>query len=312
MPPQTQTPPVAATPRPHEHDSVAVTNVDEHCSESTVFTVERSIPVAAQPGEANPMNIPRHESQQQESSFDHSQFFEVRYNGQPFRIEPGETKVFPRYIAEHFAKHLADHMLQKMEDREEIEAKKAGRGARKGLVQSKVERPKMLESILQVQVWFLDGQQAPETPQSGDFGPPATNLGHVPNYAVGHLKDEPKTAEQILAAAGEYVPPPTTPQEPAPVVSQGLSTGVDTAPELPPTTVAAVPSPVNTTGLPLGPDSLNNPPAGVVGDTLNPAENQGPPAERTKPELIREAVMLDIPVTGRETVEELKQKIAGF
>jgi hypothetical protein len=149
------------------------------------------------PGENNPMNIPRHQSQQQESAFDHSQYFEVRYNGQPFRILPGETRIFPRYIAEHFAKHLADHMLQKMEDEEERTAKEQGRSPRKGLVQSNVERPKVLNQILKVEVWFLEGQTADQANDSNVYdGAPATDLGHVPNYALGTLKAEPKSAEQ--------------------------------------------------------------------------------------------------------------------
>ena len=38
-------------------------------------------------------------------------YFEVRYDGEPLRIPPGETRVLPRYLAEHFAKHLADYIL---------------------------------------------------------------------------------------------------------------------------------------------------------------------------------------------------------
>lgn len=322
MPPQTQTPPVAAQPKPHEHDSVAVTNVDVNCHESTLFTVERSIPVAPTPGENNPMNIPRHQSQQQESSFEHSEYFEVRYNSQPFRILPGETKIFPRYIAEHFAKHLADHMLQKMEDEEERNAKKLGRSPRKGLVQSNVERPKMLDSILEVKVWFLDGVQQDMGVPQADNGAPALDIGNVPNYAMGNLKPEPKSAEQILAEAGEYTPPPPpAPAPPADVVAQPPGpVGVDTAPPEPSTTVAAT-TPLAANGLPLGPDSLdmaNTPPAeaGNAPDgAVTPNTGEGEPAvpgERTKSDLIKEAVLLDIPVTGRETVDELKQKIASF
>lgn len=40
-------------------------------------------------------------------------YFEVRYDGEPLRIPPGETRVLPRYLAEHFAKHLADYILMR-------------------------------------------------------------------------------------------------------------------------------------------------------------------------------------------------------
>lgn len=40
-----------------------------------------------------------------------SDYFEVHYDGIPLRIPPGETRVLPFHLAEHFAKHLTDHIL---------------------------------------------------------------------------------------------------------------------------------------------------------------------------------------------------------
>lgn len=53
-------------------------------------------------------------------------------NAAPFIIEAGKTRMFPRYIAEHYAKHLADHMLTA----KEID------------INHKVERPKLLTEII--------------------------------------------------------------------------------------------------------------------------------------------------------------------
>lgn len=46
-----------------------------------------------------------------DEGYSYSDYFQVRFGGKPFRIEPGKTRNLPRYIAEHYAKHLADRML---------------------------------------------------------------------------------------------------------------------------------------------------------------------------------------------------------
>lgn len=314
-----------ASPVAHEHDQIAVTNIDLNCDFVEQYTVERSIPVAPVQGDVNPLDIPRHESQQVSGSFNHKDYFEVRYNGTPFRLRPNETRTFPRYLAEHFAKHLADHMLGKMEQQT----------GRQGLIQSNVERPKMLARIMEIKQWYLQDAQPAGTVMPGatdDPGVPTQDLGHVPSYAVGNLTNEPKTAEQILAEGGEIAAPgtaanPEPPVPPAPATT-GEATPNDIANQKDP---AQTPSTPNTDPtLPPSNDTPNSPdlpqvPPNPTGPVLNnnlpptspdPANPDNPnaavPGERSKADYIREAVSLGIEVNGRESVEDLRSKITAF
>lgn len=269
--PQDQQP---ATPRPHEHDTIAVTNIDINCDQTTTYTVEKSIPVPPAPGETNPMNIPRHQSQMVEGEFNHANYFEVRYNGQPFRIKPGETKTLPRYIAEHFAKHLTDHILTRREEQENIKRKKRNLSPKSGLVQSKIERPKTLSEIMDVQQYFLEGQ-TDQNQQTVDPNTPATDIGDVPHHTLGNLKDEPKTAEEILGTdKPDQVSPGPTVEAPDTGAQVSNQVGVDNAPPEPPTTEAS--------------------------------------GEPNRDDLVREAVELGIGLTGNENAEEIKSKIQHF
>ena len=84
-----------------------------------------------------------------------------------------------------------------MEDNERESALKQNRSPKTGFVTSRQIRPEILDRILQPEQFFLDdGQELPVEPVT-DSGS-ATDIGHVPNYAVGELKDQPKTAEEIL------------------------------------------------------------------------------------------------------------------
>lgn len=38
-------------------------------------------------------------------------YFEIKWDGVPTRIPAGETRVLPRYLADHFASHLADYIM---------------------------------------------------------------------------------------------------------------------------------------------------------------------------------------------------------
>lgn len=40
-----------------------------------------------------------------------SEYFEVKYEGVSIRIPPGETKMLPLHLANHYAKHLANYIL---------------------------------------------------------------------------------------------------------------------------------------------------------------------------------------------------------
>lgn len=39
--------------------------------------------------------------------------FVVRFNGEPYRIEAGETRTWPKFLAFHVAKHLSDKIIGK-------------------------------------------------------------------------------------------------------------------------------------------------------------------------------------------------------
>lgn len=38
-------------------------------------------------------------------------YFEVRWSGIPLCIPPGDTRIVPEYLADHFAKHVVDYIL---------------------------------------------------------------------------------------------------------------------------------------------------------------------------------------------------------
>lgn len=202
MPPQS---PATAQPvqQTSQQDLFTVTNIDTNCDYVEQYIVERTAPAPVNPGEVNPLDIPRPlQTQRMELSFDHSEYYEVRYESQPFRIVPGGSRVMPRYVAEHYAKHLADHILTKMEDAERAAAAIERRSPKVGFVQSATLRPQILSQILTIESYFLQpGQPAPMAPAGPDMpGAPTHDLGTVPNYAMGELKPQPKTADEILGA----------------------------------------------------------------------------------------------------------------
>ena len=71
-------------------------------------------------------------------NYSHRDYFQFRWNKQPFRLKPGETRRFPRYLAEHFAKHLANHILIKRQDKTK----------NLNLLGNDVERKKLLNEII--------------------------------------------------------------------------------------------------------------------------------------------------------------------
>ena len=187
-------------------DIILVKNIDEHCSDVSHDVIRTSKKV--QDPETGQWITEYIEIQQE---FSHGDYFQVKWGGQPHRILPGQTKLMPRYVAEHYAKYLADHMLGKME---------ASTG-KIGLVQSKVERPKMLAKILvRVESYHLgdalsdEGARAVEEVDQLNKGERVLDLGFIPPTAVGVLKDEPKTEAELLAIAGEGDAQPLPPSGP--------------------------------------------------------------------------------------------------
>lgn len=81
--------------------------------------------------------------------------FQVKWGGQAFSIGAGQTKTYPRFLAEHFAKHMTDFFLLRLEKKESI-----AKG--QSLLQSSQHRPKVVERILKVKQYYL------ESPDSQD------------------------------------------------------------------------------------------------------------------------------------------------
>lgn len=173
------------------YESVMVSNIDLGCSETSVDIVKVSNRVQDDEGNLSTQIFDKHEE------WNHADFFRVKFDGKPYEVAPGKTKLFPRFVAEHFAKHLADHLLQKKENATN----------RKGLVQSPVERPKVLAQII-VEV-NQDIQTSPadvpvdQTVTQLEDNLPTEDAGVVPNTAIGELKPEPPTLEELLRVAGE-------------------------------------------------------------------------------------------------------------
>lgn len=168
--------------------SVMVANIDIGCSDKSVDIVKVSNRVLDNEGNVSTEIYDKHEE------WSHADFFQVKFDGKPYRIAPGKTAILPRFIAEHFAKHLADHLLQKKEDET----------GRRGLVTSPIERPKMLKQI----ITELDSGEfvmptATEPVTAVVDSTPTEDAGIVPNTAEGVLIPEPPTLAEILKVAGE-------------------------------------------------------------------------------------------------------------
>ena len=167
---------------------VLVANIDIGCSATTVDILKVSNRVVDEQGNVSSQIYDKHEQ------WDHKDFFRVKFDGKPYEIEPGKTKHLPRFVAEHFAKHLADHLLQKMEDET----------GRKGLVQSAVERPKLIAKILTELNDNITPAVANETVAQPEVDTDhVVDAGVVPNTAMGDLQPEPPTLEALLKVAGE-------------------------------------------------------------------------------------------------------------
>lgn len=193
---------------------------------------------------ANPQNIvvitnPDLECDMEDSmeGWSHREFFEVKWDGRPHRLVPGQERRMPLWLATHFAKHLADHILMKEEE-------ESG-GKLKGLVNSPVKRPKVLATILlRTEEYFDEPERLSEgemverqveqinTPAqndpfiSGVGGKKATemkeiNIGEVPNKAIGVLKKQKE--EPIVPPKTETETSAFDPSKPKPTRAELLS-----------------------------------------------------------------------------------------
>lgn len=158
-------------------------------------------------------------------------YYEVKWGGQPHGLQPGEQRIFPRFIAEHFAKYLATDILM----RREVEHKKQT-GKDINLTRSAIERPKVVATILTgVYSYFQGGPsndpnaavaaqiaqinqgfQAAQQPQQQPNEPKPIDIGEVEeNPAIGAV-EQPDDEEETVPAVPQMPPPPTPQPKPAP------------------------------------------------------------------------------------------------
>jgi len=120
-------------PKEHPDDIMIVHNIDVGCEDKTQDMVIRHKEVFDEAMEKN-----KTISIREPEEWSHKDYFQVKWDGHPHRIGPGETKRMPRYIANQFKKHLTDHILIKREEET----------GQKGLMQNKIERVKVEEQII--------------------------------------------------------------------------------------------------------------------------------------------------------------------
>lgn len=93
-------------PRPHEQDLIKVRNIAVNDSSTEVDIVRVPHTLYDELGKETAGYY-----EEQEEVWDHRKGFRVKWGGKPHIIKPGESKVYPRFLAEHFANKLADHVL---------------------------------------------------------------------------------------------------------------------------------------------------------------------------------------------------------
>ena len=93
--------------------------------------------------------------------------FVVAFDRVPHSINAGETRIFPRYLADHIAKHMADHILTK--------SKKLVRDA---------TRPKILEEIYR---GVKESYSAPKLETQGEIVAKQVQEANVPPPPVNSV-----------------------------------------------------------------------------------------------------------------------------
>lgn len=132
--------PTPSGPKEHPEDTMIVENI--LVNDST--EVEEVIPYATPRNQSRDPRTPtqfdfnRLDSNLYEHHWNTKDFFEVRWDGRPHRIKPGEKRFLPRYLADHFAKALIDFILTRREEKERL----------RGLVKNRMERAKLYKQII--------------------------------------------------------------------------------------------------------------------------------------------------------------------
>ena len=270
-------------------DILIVKNIDVDCQEisTDVLPVTRVV-IDSETGQRSTIY------DQVVEEFNHAEYFQVKFSGKPFRVFPGKTRLMPRFIAEdHFAKHLADHILTK----------------RGKPINSATERPRVLkEIIVGVQEYYLQDEVLDEggaaasqvETLNAQEEARAINMGVIPPQAVGILKEEGPSLDDILKTA------------------KAASKGAE-SPNPPP---AANPHPVEEVLTPQ-PEPQKPPQAtkraSTQGKTPETAKNEAKTSiyDKDKPlpsreELIKACYECGLPVTGKETQEQLVAMLKKF
>jgi hypothetical protein len=162
-------------------------NIDVNCDDVTSDTILVREPYRDAEGRT------KERENQKPYTFNHAESFEIRYAGKFFKIKPGETRRFPRFVAELFAKHLADHMLMKME----------AETGRKNLVSNPIERPKMIEKII-IDTEYFEIQDENEVDKLANRVEElneerSVDAGEVVNPLYGNMKEtEDTNVDDIL------------------------------------------------------------------------------------------------------------------
>lgn len=169
--------------------------------------VEETIPYANAKHDVDPLTGGTHPINRIETNtymhvWNTKDYFEVRWDGRPHRIKSGQTRQFPRYLAEHFARYLIDFILTEREEKEKL----------KNLVSNKIEREKLYnEIILEVTSYFHGDDYQSEgqfVEQQVEQLNNAYDVGEVPNRAIGYASDKPVMPD--LSAGGIGTPDITT------------------------------------------------------------------------------------------------------
>lgn len=94
-------------PKAHEQDMLIVKNIalDDHTLSRDIKQVPRTL--YDERGERAT------EYELVEEVWDNSKGFRVKWGGKWHVLKPGEKKLMPRYIAEHWSHHLIDHLMLK-------------------------------------------------------------------------------------------------------------------------------------------------------------------------------------------------------
>jgi len=124
--------------------------------------------------------------------------FVVAFDKVPHSINAGETRVFPRYLADHYAKHLVDHLLRK----QDLQVKDPSRPKileeiYRGVKESySAPKPETQGEIVAKQV------QEVNIPPSPVVSTPASETTEVSGEKAGFTKERP-TRKELFAECKE-------------------------------------------------------------------------------------------------------------